>query len=78
MIHVYILRLICSYIFECPFRFVSLVHRLLRTFIDLNFDFAAPTQRFVISSLTSNMLVKIRSYFLALGLLTGVDVIGAL
>ena len=33
MIHAYKLHFICSFIFECPFRFVLLVHRLLPTFV---------------------------------------------
>ena len=39
VIHAYILRFICSFIFECPFRFIFLVHRLVPTFMDLSLDF---------------------------------------
>ena len=65
-------------IFELPFCFVLLVHRLLPTFMDLRLDFAAPTRRFAVFFLTSNMLVKRHSDFLALYFLAGVDVIGKL
>ena len=41
-------------------------------------DFSAPTRRFSVLFLTSNMLVKRHSDFLVLGFLTGVDVIGTL
>ena len=44
----------------------------------LCFDFVATIRRFDVFSLTSNMLVNKHSDFLALGLLTGVDVIGIL
>ena len=46
--------------------------------MSLSFDFVAPTQRFSVFFLTSNMLANKHSDFLALGLLTGVDVIGTL
>ena len=46
--------------------------------MDLRFDFAATKRRFAVLGLTSNMLVNKHSDFLALGLLTGVDVIGTL
>ena len=55
--------------------FFFLVHRLLPTFLDLRLDFAAPTRRFSVLFLTFNMMVKRHSDFLALGFLTGVDVI---
>ena len=41
----------------------------------LRLDFASTKRRFSAVGLTSNMLVKIYSDFLALGFLTGVDVI---
>ena len=44
----------------------------------LCFDFEAPIRRFDILFLTFNMLVNKHSDFLALGFLTGVDVIGTL
>ena len=61
-------------IYECPFRFVLLVHRLLHTFMALRFDFADPTRRFAVLFLTFNMLANKHSDLLALGFLTGVDV----
>ena len=60
-------------IFECPFRFVFLVQRLLPTFMALPLDFAATKRRFYVLGLTSNMFVNKHSDFLALGFLTGVD-----
>ena len=65
-------------IFECPFRFFLLVHRLLHTFMALRLYFAAPTQRFAAFFLKFYMFVNKHSYFLELGFLTGVDVIGTL
>ena len=44
----------------------------------LRFDFAATKRSFSVFGLTSNILVKIHSGFLALGFLTGVGVIGTL
>ena len=44
--------------------------------IALRFDLAAPTLQVVVLFFTSNMLVKSHSSFLALGLLTGVYVMG--
>ena len=76
VIHAYLLRLIFSFIFKCPFCFVLLVHKVLPTFVALHLDFAAPTRRLAILFLTSNMLVKRYSDFLSLCFLTGVDVIG--
>ena len=64
--------------FWMPFSFFFLVHRLLPTFMALRLDFSAPTQSFAVFGLTSNMLVKRHSDFLALGFLTIVDVIGKL
>ena len=61
--------------FEWPFRFVFLFQRLLRTFMDLRFDFVATNRRFAVVGLTSNMFVNKHSDFLALGFLTGDDVI---
>ena len=75
MIHIYRLRLICSLIFECPFRFVFLVQMLLPTFMDLRLDFAATKRRFAVLGLTSNMFVNKHSDFPALYLLTGDDFI---
>ena len=75
VIHAYRLRLICSLIFDCPFRFFLLVHRLLPTFMVLILNFAAPTRRFSVLFLTFNMVVNKHSYFPALGILTGDDVI---
>ena len=46
--------------------------------MDLCFYFAAPIRRFAVLFLTSNMLVKRHSDFLALYFLAGVDVIGKL
>ena len=46
--------------------------------MDLRFDFAATKRIFAVFGLTSNMLVNKYSDFLALGFLTGVDVIGKL
>ena len=63
-------------IFKCPFRFVFLVQRLVPTFMALRFDFLAQIRRFAVFFLTSNMLVKRHSDLIALGLLTGVDVVG--
>ena len=51
---------------------------ILTTLMDLRLDFAAPIQRFDVFFLTLNMLVKRHSDFLALGFMTGVDVIGTL
>ena len=65
-------------IFECPFLFVLLVHRLLPNLMALRFDFSVPTRRFDVFFLTSNMLVKRHSDFLALYFLTVVWVIGKL
>ena len=44
----------------------------------LRLDFTSTIRHFAVFGLTSNMLVKRHSYFLALGLLTSVDVIGTL
>ena len=44
----------------------------------LRLDFTSTIRHFAVFGLTSNMLVKRHSAFLALGSLTGVDVIGAL
>ena len=44
----------------------------------LHLDFSATIRRFAVFGLTSNILVKRHSDFLALGFLTVVDVIGAL
>ena len=60
--------------FKIPFSFF-LVQRLLHTFMALRLDFAATKPRFSDLGLTFNMLVNKPSDFLALGLLTGVDVI---
>ena len=62
-------------IFECPFRFDFSVHRLLPTFMSLHLDFTATKRRFAVLGLTSNMVVNKHSDFLALGFLTGFDVI---
>ena len=51
------------------------VQRLLPTFMDLRLGFAAKKRRFAVLGLTSNMFVNKHSDFLALGFLTGVDVI---
>ena len=50
-------------------------HRLLPTFKALRLDFAATKRRFAVFGLTYNMLVNKNSGFLALGFLTGDDVI---
>ena len=65
-------------IFECPSRFVFLVHRLLPNLMALRLDFVATIRRFYVFGITSDMLVNKQSDFLAIGLLTGVDVIGTL
>ena len=65
-------------IFKHPFRFGFLVHRLLPTLRALRLDFAATIRRFSVFGLTSNMLVKRYSAFLALGFLTGVYFVGIL
>ena len=52
-----------------------LVHRILPTLMALSFYFAAPTRRFSVFCLTSNMLLKRNSDFLTLGFLTVVCVI---
>ena len=46
--------------------------------MNLRFDYAATIRRFAVFVLTSNVLVNKHSDFLALGFLTGVDVIGTL
>ena len=43
--------------------------------MDLRLDFAAPKRRLAVLGRTSNMFVNKHSDFLALGFLTGVDVI---
>ena len=43
--------------------------------MDLRLDFAATKQRFAVVGLTANLFVNKHSNFLALGFLTGVDVI---
>ena len=58
--------------------FSFLVHRLLLTFMALCLDFASTIIHFSAFYLTYNMLVKRHIDFLALGFLTGVDVIGKL
>ena len=63
--------------FWMPFLFF-LFHCLVPIFMALRFDFAATIWRFVVFGLTSNMLVNKHHDFLALGFLTGVDVIGTL
>ena len=59
-----------------PFSFCFIGTQDITTFMDLRLDFADPTQRFAVLFLTFNMLVNKHSDFLALGFLTGVDVIG--
>ena len=61
--------------FWMPFSFCFLVQRLLPTFVDLCLDFASTKRRFSVLGLTSNMFVNKHSDFLALGFLTGDDVI---
>ena len=58
-----------------PVSFFFLVQRLLPTFMALRLDFAATKRRFAVFGLTSNMFVNKHIYVLALGFLTGVDVI---
>ena len=70
--------MICTFIFECPFCFVLLVHRLLPTFMALCLDFAVTIRRFYVFSLKFNMLVKRHSDFTALGFFNGVHIIGTL
>ena len=57
---------------------VFLVHWLVPNFMALRYDFANTIRRFAVFFLTSSMLVKRHSVFLALGFLNGVDVIGTL
>ena len=52
------------------------IHVVVPYLIDLRLDLAAPTRRVAVLFFTSKMLAKRHSDFLALGLLTGVDVIG--
>ena len=51
------------------------VQRLLQTFMALRLDFSATKQRLAVLGWTSNMFVNKHSDFLALGFLTGNDVI---
>ena len=74
VIHAYILHIIWSFIFECPFRFFLLVHTLFPTLMALRFYFADSTWRIAVLFLTSNLLVNKHSDILALGLLTVVCV----
>ena len=57
------------------FVFCLFVQRLLHTFMDLRLDFAVTKRRLAIVGLTANMFVNKHSDFLALGFLTGFDVI---
>ena len=57
---------------------VFFVQRLLITFMALRLDFAATKRRLNVVGLTSNMFVNKHIDLLALGFLTGVDVIGKL
>ena len=61
-------------IFESPFCFCFNTHGVVLDLIDLIFDLAAMTRRVAVLFFKSNMLVKRHSDFIALGLLTGVDV----
>ena len=56
-----------------PFSFCFFVQRLLHTFVDLRFNFAATNRRLDVVGLTSNMFVNKHNDFLALGFLTGFD-----
>ena len=67
--HLYIIRLIWSFIFECPFCFVLLIHWLVPTFMATSFDWEATIGIVSVFGLTSNMLVKIYSDLLSLGCL---------
>ena len=60
--------------FRISFFFDFNVHGVVPALIVLHFDLAAPTRRVAVFFFTSNMLVKIHSDFLVLGLLTGVGV----
>ena len=51
------------------------VQRLLQTFMDLRLDFEAAKRCLAVVGLTANIFVNKHSDFLALGFLTGVDVI---
>ena len=62
-------------IFERPFRIFFLVQRILTTFTALLLDFPAKKRRFAVLGIISNMFVNKHIYVLALGFLTGVDVI---
>ena len=64
--------------FWMPFSFFFFVHRVVTNFMALCFGFAAIIRRFAVFGLISNMLVKRHSDLLALGFLTGVDIIGTL
>ena len=61
--------------FLMPFSFFLFVRRLVPTLMALCFYFEATIRRFSVFCLTSNMLVKRHSDFLALGFLTGVFVV---
>ena len=50
----------------------------MSTFMDLQLDYAATKRCFAIFGLTSSMLMKIHSDFIALSFLTGVYCIGIL
>ena len=58
-----------------PFSFCFFVQRLLHTFIAFRLDFAATKRRLDVVGLTANMFVIKHSDFLAVGFLTGDDVI---
>ena len=62
--------------FERPFWFGLNAHGVVPYLIYLRFDLEAPTGRVEVLFFTYNMLVKIHSDCLALGFLTGVDVMG--
>ena len=74
--HGYISTVVLLLIFKFPFRFGFNSHGLVPALIALRFDLAAPTRPIAFLFFASNMLVKRHSYFLALGFLTGVGVMG--
>ena len=63
-------------IFEFSFIFCFNAHGVAPYLIALRFDLAAPTRRVAVYFFTYNMLVKRHSDLIALGFLTGIDVMG--
>ena len=65
-------------IFEFYFHFGPNAHGVFSYLIALRFDLAAPNRRVAVFFYTYNILVKRHIYFLSLGLLNGVGVMGDL